>query len=149
MKYQEAGIGRTFVLRLEHEDRLPDTLELFAQKKGIQSGLVFFLGGAAGDSKVVVGPEDGLADRIVPMITSLAGTSEALGVGTIFQNTAGTAKLHLHSAFGRGEETVTGCTREGVDIWHIGEVVILELVGINAERQIDRETGFELLELKE
>ena len=31
-------------------------------------------------------------------------------------------KLHMHSAFGRNEQTVTGCTKEGVTIWQSGEV---------------------------
>ena len=35
----------------------------------------------------------------------------------------------------------------GVDIWHIGEVVILELAGSSAKRAKDRDTGFEFLEI--
>jgi len=56
-------------------------------------------------------------------------------------------KLHLHAAFGRNRDTITGCTREGVTIWHIGEVVIFELTNSTAQRKIDPETGFELLDL--
>ncbi|RJX22504.1 MAG: DUF296 domain-containing protein, partial [Ammonifex sp.] len=41
----------------------------------------------------------------------------------------------------------TGCTREGVTIWHIGEVIILELINSSAQRKIDPTTGFELLEV--
>ena len=55
---------------------------------------------------------------------------------------------YLHSAFGRNRETVTGCTREGVKVWHIGEVVIFELLNTTAKRKIDSETGFELLEIE-
>jgi predicted DNA-binding protein with PD1-like motif len=35
----------------------------------------------------------------------------------------------------------------GVDVWRIGEVVILELTGTVARRAVDEETGFEFLEV--
>ncbi|SPF40842.1 hypothetical protein SBF1_2360016 [Candidatus Desulfosporosinus infrequens] len=73
------------------------------------------------NSKVVVGPEDGTAEKPRPMVTELLGTSEAVGIGTLFINEDQVLKLHLHSAFGRNRDTVTGCTREGVMIWHIGD----------------------------
>lgn len=145
MKYSEANLGRTFILRLEHGDKIPDTIEEFAKTHQVESAIVYFLGGADKDSKVVVGPEDGAAEKPRPMITNLLGTSEALGIGTLFMNEERVSKLHLHSAFGRNRDTVTGCTREGVVIWHIGEVVMIELTNTTAQRKIDPETGFELL----
>ncbi len=147
MKYSEAGLGRIFVLRLEDGDRLPDTIEDFASEHGIGAATVFFIGGAEPDSRVVVGPEDGGAEKPVPMVENLLGVSEALGVGTIFTNQDKVPRLHLHSAFGRNRETVTGCTREGVQVWRIGEVIILELTNTSAQRKVDPRTGFELLEV--
>lgn len=147
MKYSQATLGRVFILRLEDRDRIPDVIEDFAQAQQINSATVLFLGGADQDSKVVVGPADGAVPKPVPMVTTLSGAGEALGVGTIFTNEAGNPKLHLHSAFGRQEQTITGCTREGVDIWKIGEVVITELLNSSAQRRIDPKTGFELLEV--
>ncbi len=148
MKYSQANLGRIFILRLEHGDRIPDIIEEFATNQQIDSAIVHFLGGADTNSKVVVGPEDGTASEPRPMIKELLGTSEAIGMGTIFLDELDIPKLHLHSAFGRNRETVTGCTREGVNIWHIGEVVIFELLNTTAKRKIDSETGFELLEIE-
>lgn len=148
MKYSEAKLGRIFVLRLEHGDMIPDVIQEFAAKQKIKAAIVHFLGGADTGSKVVVGPEDGTAPKPRPMVTELSGTSEAVGMGTLFINEAGIPKLHLHAAFGRGRETVTGCTREGVMIWHIGEAVIFELLDTAAARKIDPGTGFELLEME-
>lgn len=147
MKYSEANLGRIFILRLEHGDIIPDTIEDFARTNQIDSAIVHFLGGADIKSKVVVGPEDGTAAKPIPMVTELLGTSEAVGIGTLFTNEEKIPKLHLHSSFGRNRDTVTGCTREGVKIWHIGEVIIFELANTTARRKIDLETGFELLEL--
>jgi len=148
MKYSEAKTGRIFVLRLEHGDKIPDVIEEFAAVQKIKSAIVHFLGGADAGSKVVVGPEDGTASKPRPMVTELSGTSEAVGMGTMFINVAGIPKLHLHAAFGRGRDTVTGCTREGVLVWHIGEAVIFELLNTTAVRRIDPGTGFELLEIE-
>jgi predicted DNA-binding protein with PD1-like motif len=53
----------------------------------------------------------------------------------------------MHASFGRNDNAVTGCVRLGVDVWQIGEVVILELVDAFARRAKDKETGFELLDV--
>ena len=147
MKYCEAKIGRIFILRLEHGDRIPNIIEKFALDKHVNSAIVHFLGGVDTSGKVVVGPEDGTAPKPSPMVTELLGTSEAIGMGTLFLDEEGIPKLHLHAAFGRYRDTVTGCTREGIEIWHIGEVIILELLNTRAKRNIDPNTGFELLEV--
>ncbi len=147
MQFTEATIGRVFILRLHEGDRLPDTIENFAEQKHVSTAVCFFLGGANDGSKVVVGPKDGRTFPPEPMTTLLKGVYEAAAVGTIVQNEEGKPKLHMHAAFGRKEETVTGCVRMGVDVWQIGEFVILELKGSSAERVVDKKTGFEFLEV--
>jgi predicted DNA-binding protein with PD1-like motif len=148
MRFTEATIGRIFILRLHDGDHIPDILESFAAKQKISSALCFFVGGAKEESRVVVGPKDGDAVPPEPMITLLRGVHEACGVGTIFMDEAGKPKLHMHASFGRNENAITGCVRMGVDVWRIGEVVILELSGSAAYRAVDRETGFEFLEIR-
>ena len=147
MQFTEAKMGRIFIIRLHDGDHLPDVLENFAAEQHVSSALCFFLGGAKENSLVVVGPKDGKAFPPEPMTTLLEGVHEACGVGTIIQNEAGKPKLHMHAAFGRNEETVTGCVRLGVDVWQIGEVVIIELTGAQVQRAVDKKTGFEFLEI--
>jgi predicted DNA-binding protein with PD1-like motif len=36
----------------------------------------------------------------------------------------------------------------GVDVWRIGEIVVMELTGANARRAKNKETGFEFLEIQ-
>jgi len=147
MQFTEAKMGRVFILRLHDGDHLPDVIENFAEQQKISQGLCFFLGGANEGSRVVVGPKDGKTFPPEPMTTLLRGVHEAAGVGTIFQNEESKPKLHMHAAFGRKEETITGCVRMGVDVWQIGEIVILELTGTRAKRAVDKKTGFEFLEV--
>jgi predicted DNA-binding protein with PD1-like motif len=148
MQFTEAKLGRVFVLRLHHGDRLPEVLESFATEKNVSTALCFFLGGAKEKSRVVVGPKDGYASPPEPMVTLLDGVHEACGVGTIFTDEEGKPKLHMHASFGRKQNTVTGCVRMGVGVWQIGEVIVLELTGAQARRVIDKKTNFEFLEVQ-
>ena len=148
MQFAEGKLGRVFVLRLHDGDRLPDVLESFAAEKNVSTALCFFLGGAKENSRVVVGPKNGYAVPPEPMVTLLDGVHEACGVGTIFADEEGKPKLHMHTSFGRNENTVTGCVRMGVDVWQIGEVVVLELACEKACRVKNKETGFEFLEIQ-
>jgi predicted DNA-binding protein with PD1-like motif len=148
MQFTEAKLGRVFVLRLHDGDRLPDVLESFAAEKNVSTALCFFLGGAKENSRVVVGPKNGYALPPEPMVTLLDGVHEACGVGTIFADEEGKPKLHMHTSFGRNENTVTGCVRMGVEVWQIGEVVMLELTCEKAYRVKNKETGFEFLEIQ-
>ena len=148
MDYTEAKLGRIFILRLHHDERLHEVTENFAVEKQVSSALCFFLGGAKENSKLVVGPKIGEALPPEPMVTLLKGVHEACGVGTIFTDEEGKPKLHMHASFGRNDNSVTGCVRMGVDVWRIGEVVILELTGSAAKRVKNKETGFEFLETR-
>jgi predicted DNA-binding protein with PD1-like motif len=148
MQFTEAKLDRVFVLRLHDGDHLPGVLESFAAEKNVSAALCFFLGGAKENSRVVVGPKNAHALPPEPMVTLLEGVHEACGVGTIFADEEGKPKLHMHTSFGRNESTITGCVRMGVDVWQIGEVVILELACEKACRAKDKETGFEFLEIQ-
>ena len=146
MDYTQVNLGRIFVLRLHQNECLHQVIEEFAAQKQVNSALCFFLGGAKDKSKVVVGPKDGDVMPPEPMITLLRGVHESCGVGSVFVDETGVPKLHMHASFGRNDSTVTGCVRMGVDVWQIGEVVILELIGGSAKRKKNKETGFEFLE---
>ncbi len=55
--------------------------------------------------------------------------------------------LHLHGAIGRGDETLVGCPRGGATVFCLLEVVILEIDGINAARELDPKLGIKVLQL--
>ena len=147
MQYSVGRMGRVFALRLEHGDRLPDIIEEFAGQHGIVRGAVFLLGGAADKSRLIVGPEGTAGDQIIPMLHELCGIHEILGMGTLFPSEAGQPVLHLHAAAGRAGNASVGCTRAGVEVWLVGEVIIIEFEGLQGSRRIDPRSGFELLQL--
>ena len=149
MKYTEANLGRIFVLRLEHGERLPDTIEGFAQSKNILRGMCILIGGIDKDSHIVCGPKDGKASVPEPIIEKINNVHEVAGVGTIFPDKAGKPKLHMHAVLGREDKTHAGCIRPGVNIWYVGEVVILEMKDSHSFRRKDPSSGFELLEIEE
>jgi predicted DNA-binding protein with PD1-like motif len=151
MKYTEAKQGRTFVLRLEQGDVIPDDIEIFAEEKGIDSGLVYLLGGVDQGSRMVSGPVNGkdIKQNMPLNINEFDDIHESVGVGTIFLNEDNKPILHLHAAAGRGNNTITGCTRVGVNVWMYMEVVVVELLDCKAKRKIDEKSGFTLLEIGE
>ena len=146
MKYSEAKQGRTFVIRLEDGDIIHEKIEQFALDKGITSGYLTAVGGIDKDSILVCGPEDGRAEQIVPMLTKIDNVREVSGTGTIFPDINGKPVLHMHLACGRNSSTKTGCIRTGVKVWHILEIILVELLDSTARRLLDNTTGFELLE---
>lgn len=146
MKHSQAELGRVFVIRLEDGDRLPAAIEKFAARNGVLRGLCILVGGINEGGRIVVGPEDGRTLPPVPILFPLEGVHEVAGVGTIFPDQEGKPILHMHAALGRSGITRAGCIRPGVEVWQVGEVILLELVGSGSRRLADRATGFELLE---
>ena len=141
MKVSEGTVGRVFVVRLEDGDELPGVIESLATKKGIWAASVILVGGV-GSGKVVVGPETPEVPP-KPMVRELEGVHEIAAVGTLFCNEEGVPKLHLHGVMGRDGRTIMGCTREGVRVWLVAEVIITEIAGTQASRFA--ESGLELL----
>lgn len=149
MEYREGKIGRVFALRLTEGERLPGAVEAFAREQQVREAMVIYVGGAREGSRLVVGPEAGRRDAIVPLLYTLTGIQEVLGVGTLFPDEAGEPVLHLHAATGREGGATVGCSRAGVDVWLVGEVILLEIVGTCGTRKPDPATGFKLLRLGE
>ena len=145
MKYASAALGRALIVRLEDGDVVHECIEEAARAEGIARAAVILLGGADGGSRLVVGPEDGRADPVVPMERALHDVHEMVGAGTLFPDGAGRPVLHLHAAFGRDDRVTVGCIRAGVATWVVGEAVLIELLGSDAHRSFDPATGFELL----
>ena len=146
MKYSQAKQGRIFIVRLEDGDCLHEEIENLAINESICAAALIVVGGADKDSKLVVGPENGRSSPVVPMETILNNVHEISGTGTLFPDEKGNPVLHMHIACGRNTDSVTGCVRRGVKVWHVMEVILIELTETSAVRALDQTTGFELLQ---
>ena len=71
---------------------------------------------------------------------------EVLGLGTVFSNKSG-PQIHIHSAMGKKNKTLTGCVRKDSKVFIVIEAVIFELEGIKAEKDIDPQTGLNMLRI--
>ncbi len=144
MDYEVGSIGRVIVARgVEGEDVYAE-IESIATKENIRSGMVLVVGGLR-SAKVVVGPKNPHGP-IEPQYRQFDDARELAGVGTIFCDESG-PKLHLHGAIGRGGEVIAGCLRGGSTVFCILEVVIVEITGVDASRELDPEVGLKLLAL--
>ena len=147
MKASEGRVGRVFVIRLEHGDIIPDCIERFAEAKKISVGQMIMIGGI-GEGQVVVGPRRSNEMPPEPMLVPIDGAHELMGVGVIAPDKTGKPVLHVHGSLGRSGKATTGCLRPGVSTWTVGEVIICEILGTNAVRDLDEKTKFELLQVK-
>jgi len=145
MKACEGRIGRVFVLRLEDGDVVPQCIERFAQENGIFVGQAILVGGIGGGD-VVVGPRRSEERPPTPMLLPLDGAHEVVGVGVLAPGEDGKPTLHIHAALGRAGQTMTGCLRQGVTTWLVGEVILYEILDADVVRIKDKQSGFELLE---
>lgn len=148
MQTTEGRLGRVFVLRLENGDAVPGCIEDFARSKGLMTGSVLLIGGIGG-GQVISGPRDSAALPPEPMPLPLDGAHEIVGVGFIAPDQNGAPVMHMHAALGRAGQTKTGCVRPGITTWHVGEVVIYEIIDIVVSRLPDAATGFELLRVEQ
>jgi predicted DNA-binding protein with PD1-like motif len=147
MKSCEGRLGRVFVLRLEDGDLVPRCIENFAEKNGVSVGHVILVGGI-GDGEVVVGPERSNEMPPQPMLLPINGAHEVVGIGVLAPGEDGHPILHIHAALGRSDKTMCGCLRPGVTTWLVGEAILYEIIGADAARIRNGQSGFVLLDVE-
>ena len=145
MEYSIGKAGRVVGARLFEGEDLYESIESIAKKEDIKAAAVLITGGFR-KANVVVGPKQE-KPKIVGNFKDFNGPGETLGVGTIYCDDTG-PKLHIHTAIGKGDETIVGCPRGGAKTFLILEVTIIEIVGIQAGRKPDESTGLNLLTFK-
>jgi len=146
MQYSEGSLGRVIVLRMDHGEDLIESLQRFLKEKKIESCTAFFMG-ALRDGRAVTGPKLPVVPP-TPNFEAYESAWEVFGMATIYPSIEG-PKLHIHSALGRGRESILGCIRDKAEIYLIVEAVLFEICGLNAERVWDEKMQLYLLSLKD
>ena len=146
MKACEGQLGRIFLIRLDDGDVVPACIEDFAERNGVSVGQVILVGGI-GDGEIVVGPKRSNERPPQPMLLPIDGAHEVLGVGVLAPGEDGKPILHIHAALGRSGKTMSGCLRPGVTTWLVAEAILYEILGANAVRIKDEQSGFTLLDI--
>lgn len=144
MEYVQGSIGRVFVARLADGESIYDAIEDLARREDVRAGLCAVVGGIR-RGKVVTGPET-LSMPVEPHYEVFDDAREIVGVGTLFRDEEG-PKLHLHAGIGREQAALVGCPRGGARTYLVLEVVLLEIIGVVAQRRLDPKAGLSLLTL--
>lgn len=144
MKYQIGNAGRIVVARFEDREDLLGSLCNIAKKEDIRAAAFYLVGGMR-EAQIVVGPE---RDEMppTPVWKNLGESHEVTGFGTIFWQ-GNEPKVHFHGAFGKKDMVKVGCMREMTEVFLVLEAVIIEIIGINAVRELDPVSGLTLLKL--
>ena len=121
MKYTKGKIKQVFLVKFENEDILAKELEKLVRKERIRCAVFVFLGAlkqgnlVTGPKKAVIPPE--------PNWVAFKDGWEGLGLGTVFSNKSG-PQIHIHSAMGKKNKTLTGCVRKDSKVFIVIEAVI-------------------------
>lgn len=144
MRYTQGSLGRVFVARLEDGESIYEAVHEIAEREGIKSAAVMAVGGIR-SGKVVTGPINPTG-KVIPHYEEFDDARELVGFGTLFQQ-EGKPSLHFHAGMGREDGALIGCPRAAMSVYLVLEVVIIELVGVDAERVMDENYGVHLLSL--
>jgi uncharacterized protein len=144
MKYQTGKTGRVIVARFEDHDDIIESITAIADKENIRSAVLYLIGGVR-QGRIVVGPEKELLPP-EPVWKEIQESHEVVGIGTIFWQ-GDEPKIHFHGAFGKKEMVKVGCLRGVSETFLVLEVIIIEIEGVDARRELDPVSGLTLLKL--
>jgi predicted DNA-binding protein with PD1-like motif len=144
MQYQVGNTGRVVVARFEDKEDILENIVKIAQKENIKSAVFSLIGGIKQGS-VVVGPEkEEMPPQ--PIWRDIQESHELLGLGTIFWQ-QDEPKIHFHGAYGKRDMIKIGCLRGKSETFLVLEAIIIEIQGIDAQRELDPVSGLTLLKL--
>ncbi len=144
MKYRVGKPGRIIVAKFDDHDDILQNLINIVKKENVRAGVFYAVGGMR-EGRIVVGPEkDELPPK--PVWKELGESHEILAIGTIFWQ-KDEPKIHFHGAFGKKDMAKIGCLREKSETFLVLETIIIEIEGIDANRELDPVSGMVLLKL--
>jgi len=144
MNYTSGTLGRVFVARLDDGESVYDAVHTISEREQVSCAAVMAVGGIR-SGKVVCGPKN-LTGLIQPQFETFDDARELVGFGTLFPQ-EGKPSLHFHAGIGRGSEAIVGCPRAGMSVYLVLEVIMIELLGTDAVRELDADFGVHLLKL--
>jgi predicted DNA-binding protein with PD1-like motif len=144
MKYQVGRTGRVIVARFEDREDIIEGIAAIAKKENIRSAVFNLIGGIKA-GRIVVGPEEETLPP-KPVWRDIRESTEVIGIGTIFWQ-ENEPKIHLHGSFGKRDTVKVGCLRGTSETFLVLEVIIIEIDGIDAMRELDKKSGLVLLKL--
>ena len=145
MKYQVGEIGKVVLAHFEDGDEIISNLVAIVRKERIKGGVFYLLGGIT-QGRIVVGPMNDDVRPPEPTWREIIDSHETLAIGTVFWQ-GDEPRIHIHGTYGKFDSVKTGCLRDEAKTFLVLEVVMLELKGINAVREIDPDIHMALLRL--
>jgi predicted DNA-binding protein with PD1-like motif len=144
MEYQVGRPGRIIVVRFNDGDDILGGLETIARRENLRAACFSMVGGIR-KGGYVVGPETE-AMPPVPVWRELTESHEATGFGTIFWH-GDQPRVHFHGTYAKFDSIRGGCLRRDSETFLVLEVVITEILDVDATRELDRESDMVLLRL--
>lgn len=142
MEYEQAKLGRTFILKFAHGEDFLTELKTFVKEQQIKAGTIQLLGALA-KAGVVVGPKkDELP--VTPIEKTIDHAHEIIGIGTIFWEND-EPKIHIHTATGHDKDVLVTCIRKDTEVFIVIEAIVQEYTHTSAKRRLNERTKMSLL----
>jgi predicted DNA-binding protein with PD1-like motif len=145
MKHTSGKIKAVHLLKFENNDDFIAETNAFIKKKRIKTAFFMFLG-ALRKGDIVSGPKKPVIPP-VPFWNSFDNAWEVFGVGSVFLGGNNEPQVHIHASLGKGKKAKMGCVRKNARVFLVIEALMLELSGIDAVKDIDPETGLNMLKI--
>ncbi|MDP3791785.1 MAG: DUF296 domain-containing protein [Candidatus Omnitrophota bacterium] len=144
MRYSKGSVGRIFLLKFDNDDIVLKEIDKFARHEKLKCATLIFLG-ALKEGHIVTGPKKPVIPP-EPNWKKFKDGWEVMGIGTIFTNKKG-PQIHIHTSMGKKNNTLTGCVRKDSKVFFVVEAIVFEIKGVKATKDIDPETGLNLLKI--
>ena len=144
MEYTKSTVGRIFVLKFADGDAVIHELSRIAKKEKIKTAAIIFIG-ALKKGDIVTGPKKPIIPP-EPNWVKFKDAWEVIGMATIYTNKKG-PQIHVHASMGQKNKALTGCVRKDSKVFLVLEAVMFELKGVKATKDIDPNTGLNLLRI--
>jgi len=131
-------------MNFSQDDDFLNDIKSLCKKENVGNAVFHIIGGV-NSAEIVSGPENETLP-VRPINSRVSLKSEILGTGTIFL-CEGEPTIHLHAAVAKGDDIKLGCIRGETKTFLISEVTMFEILGVEAKRVKDAESGFNLLQV--
>lgn len=139
MEYRAATTGRVFIVRFDHGEDFLAGLRDLVRMENVRCAWYQAFGGLA-EADVVIGPREPTMPPD-PVWRQIRHTMEVAATGSIFWD-GDRPLIHTHAAMGHHGDTVTGCVRENTKVYLLLEVIVHEILGVEASRPWFEAGGF-------
>ncbi|MFZ5437006.1 MAG: PPC domain-containing DNA-binding protein [Bacillota bacterium] len=142
MKYGNASLGKTFVIHLDRDEDLLESLREFVASQGIRNGVILSGFGTLDRCRLHAISTAGLPPR--DEFTTVEGPLELVGIDGVIAN----GDIHAHFEVANLKGSFGGHLEPGCRVLYLCDLVVAEIDNVDMAFETCPETGLRLLSVR-